>query len=162
MLKDLIMVFSEEKQYIIDLMLAKDLRTVYVDVGLISIVMTNIITNAKEAMENGGTIRITTASVSFDESSEQVRSGLIDYPGKYVCISVADNGTGIDKEILPKIFDPYFSTKRRGDKKGLGLGLSTSYSIIKKHLGALLVESEKGVGTTVSLYLPAGKKKPGE
>ena len=155
MLKDIICGMDVEKKYCIELQLSDELQMVYVDVSLISIVMINIITNAKEAMEDGGRIIITAANIRLDTNSEQVVSALIDNSGNYVCITVSDNGSGIDKEILPKIFDPYFSTKQRGAKKGLGLGLSTSYSIIRKHSGAILVESEKGVGTTVSIYLPA-------
>lgn len=75
-------------------------------------------------------------------------------PGSYLRISLADRGVGIAREHLPHIFDPYFTTKQ----KGSGLGLATSYSIIKKHDGLLTVESELGRGTTFRIYLPASNK----
>jgi CheY-like chemotaxis protein len=75
-------------------------------------------------------------------------------PGEYIKISIADNGIGIPKEYLSWIFDPYFTTKQ----KGSGLGLASSYSIIKRHGGAIVVESEMGTGTTISLFLPATRE----
>jgi len=71
--------------------------------------------------------------------------------GKYVKICIKDQGKGIPKEYLTKIFDPYFTTKKTGN----GLGLATSYSIIKKHNGFIAVDSQEGFGTTFTLYLPA-------
>ncbi len=154
MLKDIVSGVDRKKKYAIELRFPAELKMVYADASLMSIVMMNIITNAMEAMENGGTISIKVADVFIDSSSEQMLNALIENPGDYVSISVTDSGTGIAKEVLPKIFDPYFSTKRRGDKKGLGLGLSISYSIIRKHSGAILVESKEGAGTTIAIYLP--------
>jgi len=78
--------------------------------------------------------------------------------GKYVKISIRDHGVGIPEEHLLQIFDPYFSTKEMGVQKGMGLGLSTTYSIIKRHDGYITVESEVGVGTTFTLLLPAHEK----
>ncbi|MCX6925002.1 MAG: response regulator [Verrucomicrobia bacterium] len=73
-------------------------------------------------------------------------------------MSVTDWGGGISKEVLPKIFDPYFSTKQRGTKKGMGLGLSICHTIIQQHGGAIAVESEAGVGTTFCFHIPASRK----
>ncbi|MDH3770283.1 MAG: response regulator, partial [Nitrospirota bacterium] len=73
------------------------------------------------------------------------------HEGPYLKISISDQGTGIPEDVLPKIFDPYFTTK----PKGSGLGLASAYSIIKNHLGHMTVESELGVGTTFSIFLPA-------
>jgi CheY-like chemotaxis protein len=81
-------------------------------------------------------------------------------PGDYVRVSIADQGAGIAKEMLPKIFDPYFSTKERGDKKGMGLGLTICHSIIQKHEGAITVKSEAGTGATFQILLPACRKLP--
>jgi CheY-like chemotaxis protein len=77
--------------------------------------------------------------------------------GDYVRISITDWGGGIPKEVLPRIFDPYFSTKQRGTQKGMGLGLTICHTIIQKHGGAIAVESEPGVGTTFRLHLPASR-----
>jgi len=79
--------------------------------------------------------------------------------GDYIKISIEDKGTGIKDEHLSKVFDPYFTTKNMGVQKGMGLGLSVSYSIIKKHAGYIMLESTLGVGTTVYIYLPAYKKE---
>lgn len=75
-------------------------------------------------------------------------------PRQYVYICVQDQGRGITKSDLGKIFDPYFSTKEMGAQKGMGLGLTVSHSIIKKHDGYIFVDSELGKGTKVSLFLP--------
>lgn len=77
--------------------------------------------------------------------------------GKYIRISVKDEGTGIPQEHLEKIFDPYFTTKKMNRSKGTGLGLAVCYSLIKKHDGYITVESEVGRGTTFHIYLAASK-----
>ena len=79
-------------------------------------------------------------------------------PGDYVRVSITDWGGGISREVLPKIFDPYFSTKQRGTQKGMGLGLAICHTVIQKHGGAIAVESEPGLGTTFRLFLPASRK----
>jgi CheY-like chemotaxis protein len=79
-------------------------------------------------------------------------------PGEYIRISIADTGTGIAKEVLPKIFDPYFSTKQKGDQKGMGLGLTICHAVVQKHGGAITVKSEVGVGTMFNIHLPAVRK----
>ena len=78
--------------------------------------------------------------------------------GNYVHIVIKDNGSGIPEEHLKRVFDPYFSTKQRGVQKGMGLGLSTAYSVIQKHEGYISVESTSSAGTTVSIYLPAWER----
>ena len=75
-------------------------------------------------------------------------------PGNYVNVSIEDNGPGIPAEIMDKVFDPYFSTKDSVTQKGMGLGLTLCYWIIKRHDGHIQVESEPGKGTRVTLYLP--------
>jgi CheY-like chemotaxis protein len=79
-------------------------------------------------------------------------------PGDYVRLSIADRGGGITKELLSRVFDPYYSTKRRGEQKGMGLGLTICHTIIQKHGGGIAVESKPAVGTTFHVYLPAGRK----
>jgi two-component system, cell cycle sensor histidine kinase and response regulator CckA len=73
-------------------------------------------------------------------------------------VSIADKGIGMSKEVQSKIFDPYFSTKQKTNQKGMGLGLTICHTVIRNHGGAIAVESEPGVGTTVRLYLPASRK----
>jgi len=129
-----------------------DLWNVEADEGQISQVLNNIIINATHAMSGGGTVQMYCGNVVVDQSDPLVAKG------KYILISIMDHGTGITKKHLSKIFDPYFTTK----KKGSGLGLSTSYSIVRSHGGHITVESFPGIGTTFKIYLPAseGGKTP--
>ena len=120
------------------------------DEGQISQVINNLIINADQAMPEGGTIRVSAENV--DIGPEDLLSPV---SGKYVKITVRDQGVGTAKEHLPKIFDPYFTTK----EKGSGLGVATAYSIVKKHGGYIAVETEKDVGTTFHVYLPASSGK---
>jgi len=126
-----------------------DLWAVEVDEGQISQVINNVIINADHAMPEGGVIRVQAENVIVT-----TRDFLPLEHGKYVKISIQDQGVGIPKEHLQKIFDPYFTTKRKGN----GLGLAISHSIIKKHGGYIAVESEVAVGTTFFIYLPASTK----
>lgn len=126
-----------------------DLWQVEVDEGQISQVINNLVINASHAMEDGGTCNIRAENVKLDKAS-----GLPVAHGKYVKISVADKGHGIAPDTLDKIFDPFFTTK----KQGSGLGLSSSYTIIKNHGGQITVESEKGKGTVFYIYLPASTR----
>ena len=119
--------------------------------------ISNVLINAREALPRGGVIHIQAGNtVTGDENNE---SAITSGNGKHVLIVVKDNGTGIPEEHLEKIFDPYFSTKERGIQKGMGLGLTTSDSIIRKHEGSIKVESVPSAGTTVSIYLPAAESE---
>ncbi len=118
-----------------------------VDEGQIGQVLNNLVINAVHAMPQGGVLHIQAENVKV--TSEQA---LPLNDGDYVKITVRDQGVGIPENILPRIFDPYFTTKH----KGSGLGLATCYSIIKNHGGFITAESKVGVGTTVYTYLPAG------
>ena len=118
-----------------------------VDSGQLGQVIQNIVLNGVHAMPGGGTITIACANVR-DAASESLLS--VDR-GNYVRISITDTGVGIPREIIDKIFDPYFTTKQEGS----GLGLAICHSIINKHDGYLTVESEPGQGTTFTIYLPA-------
>jgi CheY-like chemotaxis protein len=118
-------------------------------------VIHNIVTNAKEAMPQGGTITVYAENVTVTKEDN------LPLPGKdYIRISIQDRGAGIKGEHLPKIFDPYFTTKEMGNQKGMGLGLAISYSIIKKHGGHISVESATGRGTTLHIYLPGLDQVP--
>jgi PAS domain S-box-containing protein len=129
--------------------IAEDLWPAEVDVGQISQVINNIVINANQAMPKGGIIQVAAENLIIKD-----RHGLPLKQGKYIRISIKDQGVGITKEHLANIFDPYFTTKQEGS----GLGLATSYSIIKNHDGHITVESQLGVGTTFHIYLPASDK----
>ncbi|MBU1056145.1 MAG: PAS domain S-box protein [Proteobacteria bacterium] len=129
--------------------MAEDLWVVEVDVGQISQVINNIVINANQAMPEGGIIRVAAENVIINETH-----GLPLNPGRYVRLSIKDQGVGIAEKYYSNIFDPYFTTKQEGS----GLGLTTTYSIIKKHDGYITVQSRLGVGTTFNIYLPASEK----
>jgi PAS domain S-box-containing protein len=134
-----------------------DLWSVDADETQLGQVLTNLLINAQEAMPHGGTI--TVRAVNVVETAPRSEHALHVEAGRYVDISIADTGIGIPTEHLPKIFDPYFSTKEGGS----GLGLATSYSIIKNHGGLLLVDSRAGHGTTMSVRVPAAEvEQPAE
>lgn len=128
-----------------EISIPNDLWAVDIDEGQISQVITNIILNADQAMPNGGIIEIRAENVFINEDSLPLKNG------EYVKITIKDHGIGIPEKYLSKIFDPYWTTK----KTGSGLGLATSYSIIRNHDGYIDVESQIGVGSTFYIYLPA-------
>ena len=130
-----------------------DLWPVEVDEGQFSQVIQNLIINAEQAMPNGGILKIIAENAVLQPEDSPSLPG-----GRYVSIILKDQGVGIPRDILPKIFDPYFTTKQ----KGSGLGLATAYSIIKKHDGLITVKSEPGVGTTFQIYLPASSRQISE
>ena len=135
-----------------DFAIAKDLWPAEVDEGQIAQVIHNLIINARQAMPDGGTIQVSAENFALSaENNPFIKNG------KYVKITVKDTGVGIQEEHLPKIFDPYFTTKEEGS----GLGLATAYSIIKNHAGYIMAESAAGVGTTFYIHLPASKKEIG-
>ncbi|MFC1614806.1 PAS domain S-box protein [Gemmatimonadota bacterium] len=121
-----------------------------VDAGQINQVINNLVINADQAMPEGGAIVIRAKNVTVN-----LKDQLPLQEGKYVKIDIIDRGIGISAESLSKIFDPYYTTKQ----KGSGLGLATSYSIIKSHGGHIDLESEIDVGTTFHLYLPASSER---
>ena len=110
----------------------------------------NLLTNAKDAMSEGGTVKIAVDNYVVDGKNVLPLG-----PGSHVCISIQDSGKGIPEENLPKIFDPYFSTKDSYSQRGMGLGLSICHAILKRHNGHISVESTLGIGTRLTLYLPA-------
>ena len=127
-----------------------DLWPVEVDEGQIIQVIHNLVINAQQAMPEGGTIEVIAENMVAGKKD----ISLIE-KRKYVKITVKDNGVGIPKELLKKIFDPYFTTKEEGS----GLGLATTYSIIKNHSGYIDVQSETGSGTSFHIYLPVSDEK---
>jgi PAS domain S-box-containing protein len=129
--------------------MGEDLWPVEVDVGQFNQVINNIMINASQAMPLGGTIKVAAENLIIGD-----KDNLPIKPGRYICISITDQGTGITEEHLSHIFDPYFKTRQ----EGTGLGLATTYSIIKRHDGHITVESQPEVGTTFHIYLPASEK----
>jgi signal transduction histidine kinase/CheY-like chemotaxis protein len=136
--------------------LAEDLWMVEVDAGQIGQVIRGMVLNACEAMPQGGLVFVRAENVVLNAQQEPSLP-----VGEYVRVSIEDQGTGIAKDVLPKIFDPYFSTKHRGDQKGMGLGLAICHAVVQKHGGAIAVKSEVGHGTTFDIYLPAARKLSG-
>ncbi len=133
------------------LQVADDLWAVEADEGQIHQVISNLIINADQAMPEGGTVRVCAENVAVGSGE-----GLPLPAGKYVRITVQDEGVGIPQEHLSKIFDPYFTTKQ----KGSGLGLAIGYRIVSQHGGIIDVESQVGAGSTFRVYLPACEKQP--
>ncbi len=109
-------------------------------------VIDNIVINAQQAMPDGGVIAVSAENVAAGKSAPAALPA-----GDYVRISIADQGVGMPQEMLPRIFDPFYTTK----PKGHGLGLATCYSIVNRHGGCIEVESEPGKGSTFNVYLPA-------
>ncbi len=128
----------------------KDLHYVEIDTGQIHQVINNLVINAMQAMPDGGNLEISCVNISFSEPNSYTLPA-----GEYVSLRIRDHGIGISEEHLSRIFDPYFTTKQTGS----GLGLATSYSIIKKHDGHIVCTSKPGEGTTFTIYLPASHHK---
>jgi two-component system, cell cycle sensor histidine kinase and response regulator CckA len=117
-------------------------------------ILMNIVTNARDAMVDGGVIAITTAPVHLDQEQAARHVGL--KPAKYVKLDISDTGHGIPAEILPHIFEPFFSTK--GEGRGSGLGLSSVYGIVRQYQGQIQCETRVGEGTTFTIFLPAAEQ----
>ncbi len=124
--------------------------TVEVDRSQISQVLLNIFVNAWQAMPNGGDLYIQTENVTL---SEKAIPGEDMQPGRYVKVSITDTGIGMSAASLEKIFDPFYTTREKG--RGTGLGLASAYGIIRNHNGWITAESEKGRGSTFTIFLPA-------
>ena len=131
--------------------LSEALWPVKADQGQIVQVLMNLSVNARDAMPDGGELRIHTANVSVDVAAARKRPALV--PGNYVALIVGDSGTGMTREIEDHLFDPFFTTKEPG--KGTGLGLSTVYGIVKQSEGYIWVDTGLGRGSSFTIYLPA-------
>ncbi len=129
---------------------ATNLGAVKADPGQLEQIVMNLAVNARDAMAKGGTISIATANIDLGDDFARVHPGAT--PGRFVMLSVSDNGTGMNSDTLAHIFEPFFTTKEPG--KGTGLGLSTVYGIVKQSGGYITVDSTLGTGTTFCVYLP--------
>ena len=123
------------------------------DAGMLDQVLVNLALNARDAMPEGGRLRIETAEKILDELGARAYPDAA--PGRYVWLSVSDTGRGIPPEVLPRIFEPFFTTKEQG--KGTGLGLATVFGIVRQHRGWLTVSSTPGRGANFQVFLPASE-----
>jgi two-component system cell cycle sensor histidine kinase/response regulator CckA len=161
-LNQLVMESSEtfsrtRKEIRIHYKLSQDLFVIEADQEQLMQAFMNLYLNAADAMPKGGELFLKTANVTHEYVKGQPYEPK---PGNYVLLTITDTGVGMEKEIMKRVFDPFFTTKEVG--RGTGLGLSSVYGIIKGHGAYIFVESEKGVGSTFSICLPASKKRVGE
>jgi two-component system cell cycle sensor histidine kinase/response regulator CckA len=138
---------------VIELELASDLPPIFADASNVDQVIMNLALNARDAMPEGGRLAISAAKVEIKEVDPAHHADA--KPGAYVCLSVKDDGQGMDKETLGRIFEPFFTTKEQG--KGTGMGLATVYGVLKQHEGWVEVESARGNGTEMRVFFPVSK-----
>jgi PAS domain S-box-containing protein len=132
------------------------LAPVYADPGMMEQILINLSVNARDAMPRGGALTISTCFVEIDLA--YLKRHPEAHEGSFVCLSISDNGFGMDARTLSRIFEPFFTTKEIG--KGTGLGLATVYGIVAQHQGWIEVESQVGRGTTFKVFLPQATKAP--
>jgi two-component system, cell cycle sensor histidine kinase and response regulator CckA len=140
-------ILGEDIELIVNL--AVDLQPVYVDANQIAQVIINLMTNARDAMPNGGKLVLQTEQVVLDEHLMKITPEST--PGHYARVIIQDTGTGIDKDVLPRIFEPFFTTRK---ERSTGLGLSVAHGIVKQHGGWINVYSEPEHGSIFKIYLP--------
>ncbi|MDB4906627.1 MAG: Blue-light-activated protein [Gemmatimonadetes bacterium] len=140
----------------LDTALSRDLAPVMVDPGQLEQVLMNLMVNARDAMPQGGTLRVVTRNERIGE--QVLRHNVLVAPGDYVRIDVSDTGLGMDPSTIARVFEPFFTTKAAGH--GTGLGLSTVYGIVKQSGGYVFVESEVGQGARFTVLLPRAEAEP--
>jgi CheY-like chemotaxis protein len=134
----------------IQILPGKDLGAVQVDAGQFDQVMVNLVVNARDAMPGGGKIVIETSNAELDDGYCFTHPYV--KPGRFVMVAVSDTGHGMSREVKAHMFEPFFTTKTKGS--GTGLGLATTYGIVKQAGGSVEVYSEVGIGSTFRIYLP--------
>ncbi|MBX7256832.1 MAG: response regulator [Candidatus Hydrogenedentes bacterium] len=139
----------------LEMKLHPDLDHVKADPGQVEQIILNLVMNARDAMTDGGSISLSTASTTITASYDPETTGLP--PGGYVVLEVRDSGCGMSEEVLAHIFEPFYTTKPAD--KGTGLGLSTVYGIVKQSGGGIVVESEPGKGSAFRVYLPSTQEE---
>jgi len=142
----------------IETILAKDLSMVNADAVQVEQVLMNLCINAKEAMPEGGLLKVETRNTTVNEDYCRLNSAA--KPGLFVLIEVTDSGSGISAETRDRMFDPFFTTKGWDFNKGTGLGLSVAKGIVEQHGGWITCQSEPGTGTTFTVFLPIIKDSP--
>lgn len=153
LIRDAVDLVRAGAEFSLELSIADDLLPAEIDPEQISRALHNILLNARQAMPHGGIIEVHAENVAYETGPLPLS------PGNYVRISVRDYGCGISPDLLPRVFDPYFTTKAGGS----GLGLATTHAIVAKHQGHVTVQSTLGVETTFSIYLPAsGQNLPAD
>ncbi|MEX0941149.1 MAG: ATP-binding protein [Pseudomonadales bacterium] len=120
------------------------------DSGQLEQLIVNLCVNARDSMPSGGNLTIYSKEVRVTAEEASTHPNAV--AGEYICLSVQDNGSGMDVELQKRIFEPFFTTKKEG--QGTGLGLSVVHGIVVEHGGFITVDSEEGAGTTVNVYLP--------
>ena len=144
------------EQIVLSIELAHDMPSGIVDAHQLESALLNLTINAREAMPEGGLIKVTTGSIDVDDAAAAASLGLP--RGRYVTILVSDTGVGMSPELLERAFEPFFTTKPLG--QGTGLGLSMVYGFAKQSGGQVRIQSKQGSGTSVILYLPATDSEP--
>ncbi|RZA06942.1 MAG: PAS domain S-box protein, partial [Proteobacteria bacterium] len=142
----------------LEFVLGQGLPFVKVDVSQLEQVILNLVSNARDAIDESGQIRILTDRAHLSIGDLERLRLAVAHPGDFVRLSVSDTGSGIDARLLPHIYEPFFSTKEIG--KGTGLGLATVYGVVRQSGGDVRVSTEVGRGTTFDLYLPADASPP--
>ena len=134
----------------LDMQLAPDLPPIFADPSSVDQVIMNLALNARDAMNDGGKLTLSTTQVQIDETARGLNPEA--QPGPHICLAVKDTGHGMDPGTVARIFEPFFTTKDTG--KGTGMGLATVYGVLKQHGGWIEVESAQGRGTTVRVFFP--------
>ena len=150
--RSLLRLIGENIHVVCQLHELKDGAYIKVDPGQLNQLILNLAVNARDAMRAGGTLTLETSTIRIDNETRPSCGGEDFEPGDYVLINIADTGVGMSDEVKAHVFEPFFTTKDEGE--GSGLGLATSYGIVRQSGGYIAIESELGKGTTVKIYFP--------